>query len=77
MKRTSYLSEMEFNYVFGLRCKALPMGMGSNFFILLQEYVDIFYDKSDVLEDLRPYLKLLNDQEDRASMESRLTERVA
>jgi hypothetical protein len=35
MKRTSYLSELEFTYVFGLRCKLLPMGMGSNFFILI------------------------------------------
>ena len=37
------------------------MGMGSNFFILIQEYIDIFFDKSDVVKDLSPYLKLLND----------------
>ena len=61
MKRTSYLSELEFTYVFGLRCKGLQMGMGSNFFILIQEYIDIFFDKSDVVKDLSPYLKLLND----------------
>ena len=60
MRRTSYLSEIEFLYVFALRCKGLQCGIGSNFFTLLMEYIDHFFDKADVLDDLKSYLKLLN-----------------
>ena len=64
MKRTSYLSELEFNYIYALRCKPMQCGIGSNFYLLLLEYIDLFFDKSDILEDLLPYLKLLNNNED-------------
>ena len=60
MKRTSYLSELELNYIYALHARGFNVGAGSNFFILMTEYMDLFYDKADIVEDLRPYFKLLN-----------------
>ena len=53
------------------------MGAGTNYFILMTEYMDLFYDKSDVVEDLRPYLKLLNADQDIEQMKERLMDRVS
>lgn len=41
------------------------------------EYIDYFYDKADVLEDLTPYFKLLNDREDVAMVKDRFRDRLA
>ena len=41
------------------------------------EYIDYFYDKADVLEDLTPYFKLLNDREDVAMVKERFRDRLA
>ena len=76
MKRTSYLAEMEFKYIFALRCKGMQCGIGSNFFILVLEYIDLFFDKADVLEDLEPYLKLLNQAEDVNAVKERFRDRI-
>lgn len=64
MRRTSYLAELEALYVYALNCKNMPAGTASPFMLLLQEYIDEFYDKADVLEDLKPYLVLLNHNTD-------------
>ena len=77
MKRTSYLAELEFNYVYALRCKSMQCGIGSNFFLLILEYIDLFFDKSDVLEDLESYLKLLNSVEDVNNIKERFRDRVS
>ena len=76
MKRTSYLAELEFSYVFALRCKAMQCGIGSNFYILMLEYMDLFYDKADVMEDLEPYLKLLNYYDDVNAVKDRFRDRI-
>ena len=76
MKRTSFLAELEFYYVYSLRCKAMQCSIGSPFFILMWEYIDLFYDKSDVLEDLKSYLRLLNKDEDVSAIKERFRERV-
>ena len=39
--------------------------------------MDHFYDKADVLEDLRPYLKLLNTTDDVIYVRDRFRERIA
>lgn len=76
MRRTSYLAELESLYVYALRCKNMPCGANSPFFSLMQEYIDLFYDKSDVLEDLRPYLLLFNNNEDVLFMKEMFKEKV-
>lgn len=76
MKRTSFLAELEFYYCFALRCKGMQCGIGSNFFVLLLEYIDWNYDKADVLEDLHPYLKLLDMQQDVANVRDRFRDRI-
>ena len=76
MKRTSYLAEIEFLYCFALRCKGMQCGIGSNFFTLMLEYIDYFFDKADVLEDLKPYLKLLNNTDDVLNVRDRFRERI-
>lgn len=76
MKRTSFLAELEFYYCFALRCKGMQCGIGSNFFVLLLEYIDWNYDKADILEDLHPYLKLLDVQQDVANVRDRFRDRI-
>ena len=76
MRRTSYLAELESLYVYALRCKNMPCGANSPFFSLMQEYIDLFYDKSDVLEDLKPYLLLLNNGDDVQYMKEMFKEKV-
>ena len=41
------------------------------------EYIDYFYDKSDVLEDLAPYLLLLETGADVTHVRDRFRDRVA
>ena len=76
MRRTSFLAELEFIYVYALRCSMVGFGMrgfscgvGSIYFTLMLEYIDIFYDKADVAQDLRPYFKLLSAPEDTESIQ--------
>jgi hypothetical protein len=40
------------------------------------EYVDVFYDKADVVWDLRNYVKLLSYPNDTSLIKTRLTERI-
>ena len=42
----------------------------------MQEYIDLFHDKADVLEDLKPYLLLLNNQIDVLTMRDMFREKV-
>ena len=64
MKRTSYLAELEFLYIFALRCPEMRCGIGSLIFIAILNYIDLFFESADVYEDLGPYLKLLNSLDD-------------
>ncbi len=77
MKRTSYLAELEFNYIFALKWKNMPTGIGSGFNSLMLDYIDHFYDKSDILEDLKPYLLLLNGAEDVVNVRDRFRDRIS
>ena len=70
------MGELEFLYVYALRCKGMPCGTGSAFHNTIGEYIDQFHDKADVLEDLTPYLKLLNSEDDVDSIELRFKERI-
>lgn len=77
MERTSCLAELEFLYVYALRCKHMQCGVGSVFQTLMMKYIENFFDKSDVLVDLEPYLKLLNREGDVTSIKDKFRERVA
>ena len=46
-------------YVYALNCPIYQVGEGCTFWSLLIEYVEQFYDKSDVLADIREYLTIL------------------
>ena len=75
MKRSSYLAELEMRYIFALNCPAYAVGEGTTFQMLLLEYIDAFYDKSDVVSDLIEYFPLLN-KKDAASICSRIQLRI-
>ena len=62
--------------MYALHCKTMPCGVDSPFFNLMLQYIDIFYDKTDVLEDLLPYLKLVNDNEDVLHIKNRFNDRI-
>lgn len=59
MKRTSYMADLEYKYVLALRYHNYPLGDKSMFFSLLKEYIEVFYDKFDVIGDVERYLHLL------------------
>ena len=46
--------------------KQYPVNEESAFFILLKEYIETFYDKFDVISDVRQYLKILGHDECKA-----------
>ena len=39
-------------------------------------YIELFYDKTDVQEDLLPYLKLINELPDVMTIKSKFNERI-
>jgi len=56
MSRTSYLGELEFFYIYALHCPTVSCGENSNYYYLVFEYIDKFYDKFDVCQEMRQYL---------------------
>ena len=63
MKRASYLADMEYKFVLALSYASYPIAEGSPYYQTTVEYLDKFYDRFDVVSDLRPYLKLLGQGE--------------
>ena len=63
MKRTSYLADLEYKFVLALNYANYPAGEDSPFFQTILDYMERFFDKFDVVSDLRPYLKLLGPDE--------------
>lgn len=59
MRRSSFLAELDMRYVFALHCPIYQVGEGTPFQNLLIEYIENFFDKSDVVEEVREYLTLL------------------
>lgn len=58
IKKTSYLAELEFKFCIALNCKGYPTHDGSPIFNTILDYIEIFYDKSDVIGDIMVYLRL-------------------
>ena len=52
------------------------MGNASPFQLLILEYIDFFYDKSDVLADLEAYFKLINGKEEVMNIKAWFRDRV-
>ena len=63
MKRSSFMADLEYKFVLALSYPTYPVGEGSPYFQTTYEYLDKFYDRFDVVSDLRPYLKLLGQPE--------------
>ena len=70
------MAELESLYCYALRCKNMACGNQSQFYMLMLEYIEIYYDKNDVLEDLRPYLPLLNNSDDIFTLRDLFREKV-
>ena len=61
IKRASYRADLETKFCIALNCPSYPTNEVSPYFMVLQEYIEIFFDKGfDVIEDIMPYLKLLS-----------------
>jgi hypothetical protein len=75
MRRTSYLAELDMRYVFAIHCPIYQVGEGTTFQSLLIEYTEHYYDKSDVLSDIREYLTLLK-KTDAVALCSRILFRI-
>ena len=48
------------------------MGEGSQYLSLIIEYFDHYFDKSDVVDDLRTYLTLLGGEREREFLERQI-----
>ena len=75
MRRSSFLAELDLRYVFALHCPIYQVGEGTTFQGLLIEYIENYFDKSDVLDDIREYLTLLK-KTDAVALCSRIEFRV-
>ena len=76
MRRQSYLGELDVLYCYALKCKAYPVGDGQSYLLLMMEYIDLFYDKADVVSDLRNYVKLLSYPTDANAIRQRIQDRI-
>jgi hypothetical protein len=56
IKKTSYLAELELLFNYALHSPKMPVGDMSIYMGVINEYIDKFYDKADVVEEIRPYL---------------------
>lgn len=63
MKRTSYLTDLEYKYVLALNYATYNVSENSEFFSLIREYIERFYDRFDVISDIRKYLSLFGHDE--------------
>ncbi len=75
IKRTSYLAEFDIRLCIAFNCKNYPTYDGSTYFNLILDYIEHFFDKSDVVFDLLPYLRLLN-PDDAAALRERVKSKV-
>lgn len=58
IKRTSYMAEMEYKFCIALNCKGYQTSEGTPFYNAMLDYIELFYDKADVIGDLAKYMKL-------------------
>lgn len=63
MKRTSYLGDMEYKFVLALNYPVYQINEKSQYFQIITEYIDLFYDRFDVINDIKPYLVLFGQTE--------------
>ena len=61
IQRTSYLTELEYKFVLALNYSQYPTNEGTSFYTTMLEYIQNFTDRFDVMNDVRPYLVLLNE----------------
>lgn len=75
IKRTSYLAELECKLCIALNSKIYQTYEGSPLFNLILDYIELFYDKADVVSDLLPYLRLLQ-SEDCAALREKVKSKI-
>ena len=76
IKRASYLADLETKFCIALNCDAYTCSEGTPFFMTLQDYIEIFFDKGyDVINDVMPFLKLLN-TEDMFSLKDKIEQKL-
>jgi len=50
------LTELEYKFVLSLHYHSFQVGEGSAYFTSILQYIEKFYDKFDVVSDVRRYL---------------------
>jgi len=75
IRRTSYIAEMEFKFCVALNCKGYPCQEGTPFFNVILDYIEIFYDKADVVADVLPYMRLFK-LEDGVALQEKIRTKV-
>lgn len=75
IKRTSYLAELEYKFCIALNCKGYPTFDGSPIFNAMLDYIELFYDKADVIGDIQIYLRLFQ-VEDAQLLKEKIKQKV-
>ena len=63
LKRTSFLTDLEYKYVLALNYNTYDVSEKTPFFDIITEYIEKFYDKFDVVKDVSKYLTLFGNEE--------------
>lgn len=58
VKRASYLSELEFKQCIAINCKVYATHEGTPLFNTVLDYIELFYDQIDAVDDLKGYLRM-------------------
>jgi hypothetical protein len=69
------MAELEYKYCIALNCKGYPTHDGSPIYNAMLDYIELFYDKADVIADLVPYLKLFQ-VEDAQALRDKIRQKV-
>ncbi|CAI2368685.1 unnamed protein product [Moneuplotes crassus] len=62
-KRTLSLCEIEYKFCLALNCPAFPTQEKSTYYNSILNYLEAFFEHTDVVQDLRPYLKLFSSED--------------
>ena len=58
------MAELDFYYSYALHCNTFVVSHGTSFYNLMTDFIDQFFEKLDVINVLKPYMKLLTAKED-------------
>lgn len=66
IEKQSFINDIEYKYVFALNYPIYAVDENSNYFLIIKEYITIFFADFDVIGDMYHYFKLFGKEESKA-----------